>query len=82
MGRALKKPDKPHCYEFRMVSVTVDCVIFGWDTDGLHVLLIERGESPYEGRWALPGGAAGGVTGTNGVAGSRPAPSRDPRFGS
>jgi len=56
MGRALKKPDKPHCYEFRMVSVTVDCVIFGWDTDGLHVLLIERGESPYEGRWALPGG--------------------------
>jgi hypothetical protein len=31
---------------------------------------------------ALPGGAAGGVTGTNGSRRLTPAPSRDPRFGS
>ena len=51
MGRA-----KPYCYNYPMVSVTVDCVVFGWDVDGLHVLLIERGGPPLEGRMALPGG--------------------------
>jgi len=56
MGLTQKKRAKPHHYEFPMVSVTVDCVIFGWDTDGLHVLLIERGEPPQEGQRALPGG--------------------------
>jgi 8-oxo-dGTP diphosphatase len=53
MGQAVSKQ---HHYKFPMVSVTVDCCIFGWDTDGLHVLLIERGEEPDEGQWALPGG--------------------------
>ncbi|MFW5688089.1 MAG: NUDIX hydrolase, partial [Spirochaetota bacterium] len=39
-------------------AVTVDCVVFGLDdTEGeLSVLLIERGEEPFEGAWALPGG--------------------------
>ena len=44
MGPGQKTKDKTYCYKFPMVSVTVDCVIFGWDFDGLHVLLIERGE--------------------------------------
>ena len=56
MGPGQKTKDKTYCYKFPMVSVTVDCVIFGWDIDGLHVLLIERGEEPFEGQWALPGG--------------------------
>jgi ADP-ribose pyrophosphatase YjhB (NUDIX family) len=41
-------------------SVTVDCVVFGvtFESGGpaLRVLLIERGEPPFEGAMALPGG--------------------------
>src|SRR5262247_732803 len=41
-------------------SVTADCVVFGvtFESDGpsLRVLLIERGEAPFEGALALPGG--------------------------
>jgi 8-oxo-dGTP diphosphatase len=38
------------------LSITVDCVVFGADGEGLKVLLIERGARPQEGAWALPGG--------------------------
>jgi len=55
MARAEKGADLPHHYKYPMVSVAVDCVVFGWDIDdGLHVLLIERGETPFG--FALPGG--------------------------
>jgi 8-oxo-dGTP diphosphatase len=41
-------------------SVTADCVVFGvtFESGGpaLRVLLIERGEAPFEGAMALPGG--------------------------
>lgn len=37
-------------------SVTVDLVIFTLIDGILHVLLIERGQWPFEGMWALPGG--------------------------
>ena len=41
-------------------SVTADCVVFGvtFESGGpaLRVLLIERGEAPFEGALALPGG--------------------------
>ena len=36
-------------------SVSVDCVIFGYDTTDLKVLLIKRGEEPYLNYWAVPG---------------------------
>ena len=36
-------------------SVSVDCVIFGYDDSGLRVLLIKRGVEPYLDYWALPG---------------------------
>ncbi len=36
--------------------VTVDCVVFGIDEEGLKVLLIERGIEPCSGAHALPGG--------------------------
>ena len=45
-----------HSYEFPRPSLTVDCVIFGLDDSGLKVLLIQRGQAPFEGQWALPGG--------------------------
>ena len=36
-------------------SVSVDCVIFGYDDTNLKVLLIKRGVNPYNNYWALPG---------------------------
>ena len=36
--------------------MTSDCVIFGYDAQGLSVLLIERGIEPFKGSWAFPGG--------------------------
>lgn len=43
-------------YEFARPALTVDCVVFGLDDDGLKILLIERALAPFKGRWALPGG--------------------------
>ena len=34
----------------------MDCVVFGLDDDELKVMLIQRGQAPFEGSWALPGG--------------------------
>jgi 8-oxo-dGTP diphosphatase len=34
----------------------VDCVVFGIDESELKVMLIQRGQVPFEGKWALPGG--------------------------
>lgn len=36
-------------------AFTVDNVIFGFDEGDLKVLLMQRGEAPYEGKLALPG---------------------------
>jgi len=42
--------------EYPRPSVTVDLVIFTIADDDLQVLLIRRGQEPFKGRWALPGG--------------------------
>ena len=42
--------------DYPPVAVTVDVVALTIRDDRLHVLLIQRGEPPYEGFWALPGG--------------------------
>jgi 8-oxo-dGTP diphosphatase len=36
--------------------VTVDVVILTMSAGRLHVLLVRRGESPFQGMWAIPGG--------------------------
>jgi len=45
-----------HRYEYPRAALTVDCVVFGMDDEGLKVMLIERDLPPFEGEWALPGG--------------------------
>ncbi|MEU2058497.1 NUDIX hydrolase [Streptomyces bungoensis] len=37
-------------------AVTVDLAVLTVREGTLHVLLVERGQEPYAGRWALPGG--------------------------
>ena len=48
----------PYTYKYPRPAVTVDCIIFGLNLENreLKVLLIERGEDPFKGNWALPGG--------------------------
>ena len=48
--------DFPYAYRYARPSVTADCVLFARDTDGLKVLLIRRGNAPFKGHWAFPGG--------------------------
>lgn len=38
------------------VMVAVDCIIFGFDHEGLKILLIKRGFEPEKGKWSLMGG--------------------------
>lgn len=45
-----------YCYRYPHPAVTTDCVIFGYDEEGLKVLLIKRAIEPFKGRWAFPGG--------------------------
>lgn len=38
------------------IKVTVDAVVFGYQREDLQVLLIQRKNDPFQGKWALPGG--------------------------
>lgn len=52
-------PTDPAPYDPRSYpafAVTVDVVILTLREGALHVLLVERGEEPFRGRWAIPGG--------------------------
>jgi len=42
--------------QFPAFAVTVDVVILTMSDGTLHVLLVRRGEAPFEGMWAIPGG--------------------------
>jgi 8-oxo-dGTP diphosphatase len=52
-------PASPKGYDpsqFPAFAVTVDVVILTMSEGLLHVLLVCRGEAPFEGMWAIPGG--------------------------
>src|SRR5207342_1791817 len=42
--------------QFPAFAVTVDVVILTMSEGALHVLLVRRGQAPFEGMWAIPGG--------------------------
>ncbi len=43
-------------HDFDVPLTSVDLVIFTIKDQALHVLLVQRGEHPFKGMWALPGG--------------------------
>jgi 8-oxo-dGTP diphosphatase len=45
--------------EFPFVYLTVDIVVLTIRDDALHALVVRRGEEPFKGKWALPGGFVG-----------------------
>lgn len=46
-----------YTYKYPRPAVTADCVIFGINPDGSRrLLLIKRGNDPFAGMWAFPGG--------------------------
>ena len=52
-------PAAPPAYDpraFPPVAVTVDIVVFTIRGDELQLVLVKRGEEPFRGTWALPGG--------------------------
>jgi 8-oxo-dGTP diphosphatase len=56
---AVGREERPAGYdpsEFPAFAVTVDIVILTMSEGRLHVLLVRRGESPFQGMWAIPGG--------------------------
>ncbi|MCO4770658.1 MAG: NUDIX hydrolase [Deltaproteobacteria bacterium] len=56
MSDAANEGPSSFTYAWPRPAVTVDCVVFGFGEDGLSVLLVRRGEEPFVGQWALPGG--------------------------
>jgi len=45
-----------YTYKYPHPSVTADCVIFCFDGVSIKILLIQRGNEPFKGKWAFPGG--------------------------
>src|SRR5688572_32033792 len=59
MSTKTSASDPPPGYDpsdFPAFAVTVDVVILTMSAGVLHVLLVKRGEAPFEGMWAIPGG--------------------------
>ena len=45
-----------YTYKYPRPALTVDCIIFQKTKTGFEVLLIERKNPPFKGKWAFPGG--------------------------
>ncbi|MGM9838228.1 MAG: NUDIX domain-containing protein [Paludibacteraceae bacterium] len=48
--------DGLYAYRYPRASVTADSVLFAEKDGQVYVLLIQRGNEPYKGYWAFPGG--------------------------
>ena len=59
MATEARREEAPVGYDpsqFPAFAVTVDVVILTMSAGKLHMLLVQRGEAPFEGMWAIPGG--------------------------
>ncbi len=46
-----------YTYNYPRPALTVDCIVFGLDAElELKIMLIKRDISPFQGKWAIPGG--------------------------
>ncbi|WP_405852840.1 NUDIX hydrolase [Streptomyces sp. NBC_00090] len=54
--RAVPAPEGYDPHAFEPFAVTVDLAVLTVREERLHVLLVQRGQEPYAGEWALPGG--------------------------
>ena len=48
-----------YIYDWPRPMVTVDAAVFAFFKTGVKVLLVNRGNEPFKGKWALPGGFVG-----------------------
>ncbi len=48
--------NKSDIHDFEKASITVDCVVFGYDLKKLNILSVNRKKKPFKNTWALPGG--------------------------
>jgi len=48
-----------YIYAWPRPMVTVDAAVFGFFKNKAKLLLVERGNEPFKGKWALPGGFVG-----------------------
>ena len=53
---SLRKPGQMAKFRMPKLTMTTDIVIFTIRDERLEILLIERQNPPYQGKWALPGG--------------------------
>ncbi|MBR1928383.1 MAG: NUDIX hydrolase [Paludibacteraceae bacterium] len=52
----IKTSDGLYAYRYPRASITADSVLFAEQDGQIFVLLIQRGNEPYKGCWAFPGG--------------------------
>lgn len=45
-----------YTYKYPRPALTVDAIVYTEANDVLEILLIQRGQEPFKGKWALPGG--------------------------
>ena len=48
-----------YVYDWPRPMVTVDAVVFAVTADAIKLLFIKRGNEPFKGQWAIPGGFIG-----------------------
>ncbi len=48
--------NQTYTYNYPHPAVTVDVVVFGYNSKKLEILLIQRNQAPFINEWALPGG--------------------------